>query len=110
MLLDRAYADTDIRGNLALGLAVEPEAAKNDMGPLGQLIQHALQDRKLLVRDELRFGRWPLVQFPRLVAMDVSPGLLAAHAPLGRAAMKQEVIVRHAVQISARLVHRTDLL
>jgi hypothetical protein len=38
------------------------------------------------------------------------PVAFAARAPLRRAAVKQKMIVRHLIEIGARLIHRADLL
>jgi len=110
MLFDSADADADIRGDPALGFAIDPEAAEDGAGPVRQSVEHALQQRELLAGDEMRLDRWLFVDFPLLPAMRVDPILLAPHPPPRRAAPPEEMVVRHAIEIGARLGDGADTL
>jgi hypothetical protein len=109
MFLDRAYADTKIGGNIWPGFSIEPKTPENRACPLRQPVDHRLQDEELLACNEACLGTWSFIQIGRIAAMCACPVFFAAYAPTCAAAMKEEVIGRHPVQIAARFANRPRL-
>lgn len=109
MLLDRADTDADVRGDLPLRFALYPEAPKYRPGSLRKSVQHMLQYRDLLVRDQGRFGGRLFIEFPIFAGMRVDPVLLTPHASSRGATVIEKMAVCGPVQIGASLRDRTDL-
>lgn len=110
MFLNRAHADTEIRGNLLVRFAIQPKSLEDETCTIGQLIERHLEDRKLFSRNQTRFDRPTLLDFRRIARRTSHPILFALAAARAGAAQRQEFIGRHAVKIGLWLIDRPRFL
>ena len=101
MLLHRAHAHPQFRGDRPLARAVEPEPAEDRLGPRRESADGALHRRQPLARDQAVL-RQRLAARTAPVARRAGPAFLAPDPP-GRAATRhQKGVGRHLEQIGPR--------
>lgn len=105
MLLDRADRDSQLSGNLPLADFVQPKAAEDEQRPLRQAREGLLHQVEPLTRDQLLFGRRPVVDLANSLSGN-RPRLLARRPAAPGTVRVEKEIVGHAIKVGQRIRDR----